>query len=115
MGDEEETFMFADVKVGIGTLVITGKFAGGCIAGSDSRIRIQNSLLYTISIPVQTNTFSYTNEVYEYVRSKIYVCVRIFQLLPCLDGFCGSIKYMTKDIARSRCQESLSVSFIYLM
>ena len=104
--------MFADVKVGTGTLVITGKFAGGGLAGSDSRIRIQNSLLYTISIPVQTNTFSYTNEVYEY---KMYVRNRIFQLLPCLDGFCGSIKYMTKDIARSRCQESLSVSFIYLM
>ena len=105
--------MFADVKVGTGTLVITGKFAGGGLAGSDSRIRIQNSLLYTISIPVQTNTFSYTNEVYEYV--KMYVRIRIFQLLPCLDGFCGSRKYMTKDIARSRCQESLSVSFIYLM
>ena len=105
--------MFADVKVGTGTLVITGKFAGGGLAGSDSRIRIQNSLLYTISIPVQTNTFSYTNEVYEYV--KMYVRIRVFQLLPCLDGFCGSIKYMTKDIARSRCQESLSVSFIYLM
>ena len=104
--------MFADVKVGTGTLVITGKFAGGGLAGSDSRIRIQNSLLYTISIPVQTNTFSYTNEVYEY---KMYVRIRVFQLLPCLDGFCGSIKYMTKDIARSRCQESLSVSLIYLM
>ena len=63
--------MFADVKVGTGTLVITGKFAGGGLAGSDSRIRIQNSLLYTISIPVQTNTFSYTNEVYEYVSQPI--------------------------------------------
>ena len=106
--------MVSEVKVSTGTLVITGKFAGGGLAGSDSRIRIQNSLLYTISIPVQTNTFSYTNEVYEYV-SKMYVRIRIFQLLPCFGGFCGSIKYMTKDIARSRCQESLSVSFIYLM
>ena len=104
--------MVSEVKVSTGTLVITGKFAGGGLAGSDSRIRIQNSLLYTISIPVRTNTFSCTNEVYEY---KMYVRIRIFQLLPCLDGFCGSIKYMTKDIARSRCQESLSVSFIYLM
>ena len=54
--------MFGDVKVGSVTLVITGEFAGGGLARYDWRICIQNSLLYTISIPVQTNTFSYTKQ-----------------------------------------------------
>ena len=70
--------MVSEVKVSTGTLVITGKFAGGGLAGSDRRIRIQNSLLYTISIPVQTNAFSYTNEVYEYVNLQCMYILGFF-------------------------------------
>ena len=62
MGDDEEQFMFGDVKVVSVTLEITGEFAGGGLARYDWRICIQNSLLYTISIPVQTNRFSYTKQ-----------------------------------------------------
>ena len=35
VGDEEERFMFVDVKVGSDILVIKGKFAGGGLARYD--------------------------------------------------------------------------------